>query len=54
MHCALIEQLFEYFGRTQGAQGGVVQLVIGQHHLQHLVALCVVEAEQMHVGKCHA
>ena len=49
-----IKQLFEHLGRPQGAQCGVVQLEVGQHHVQHLVPLYAVEAEQMHVGKRHA
>lgn len=51
---ALDEELLEDFGRSEGTEGGVVQAVVGEDGVEHLVTLLAVETEDVEVAERHS
>lgn len=51
---ALDEELLEDFGGAEGTEGGVVQAVIGEDGVEHLVAFLAVETENVEVAERHS
>ena len=51
---ALDEELLEDFGGAEGTEGGVVEAVVGEDGVEHLVAFLAVETEDVEVAERHS
>ena len=51
---ALDEELLEDFGGTKGTESGIVEAVVGEDGVEHLVALLAVETEDVEVAERHS
>ena len=51
---ALDEELLEDFGGAEGSEGGVVEAVVGEDGVEHLVALLAVETKDVEVAERHS
>lgn len=54
MQGALDEELLEDFGGAEGSEGGVVEAVVGEDGVEHLVALLAVETENVEIAERHS
>ena len=50
----LDEELLENFGGSEGTEGGIVEAVVGEDGVEHLVTLLAVETEDVEVAERHS
>ena len=51
---ALDEELLEDFGGAEGPEGRIVEAVVGEDGVEHLVALLAVETENVEIAERHS
>lgn len=50
----LDEELLEDFGGSEGTEGGIVEAVVGEDGVEHLVTLLAVETKDVEVAERHS
>lgn len=48
------EELLEDFGGAEGTEGGIVEAVVGEDGVEHLVTLLAVETKDVEVAERHS